>query len=442
MLKLFATGNRHIGHRIAIAVATIAICSTFQSSRAADYFVDPMGANAAFTTVQAALNAVSGQSASNRANIFIAPGTYMEHVTVSKPNVSIIGQGPTPESVKITFNNIPISGVTFGESFTVSSNATAFNATNLTLENSTPDQNVTQALAMRSSADRAAFKNVRFLGYQDTILTDNNSRQYFRDCFVTGDTDFIFGDATSVFDHSTIESTYRGYITAARTSEATANGLVFLDCTLVKGTDRSPLDDGTTAQTNSVFLGRPWRWQDAGVQPATVFIRTKMDNHIRTVGWDPWNQTGLTNSMPDSTTRYGEFGSMDLNGNPLPLDSNGVPVGRVSWADPVTAEQAANYTLERIFGPVSFWNNNPLALPEGTGVTYRSQGNGQPWDPNAQLALLPLVPEPQSMAILPVGGMALLGYSRLYRKLIRADRGDATDEQRPQSGVSTRMQQH
>jgi pectinesterase len=370
-----------------IPIAALTLCLLQPSARATDYYVDPSGENGAYTTIQAALDAVSGQSPSNRANVFIAPGTYVEQVTVSKPNVSIIGQGPSAESVKVTFNSIPISGVTFGESFTVSSSATAFSATNLTLENSTPDQNITQALAIRSSADRAAFLNVRFLGYQDTVLVDSNSRQYFRDCFITGDTDFIFGDATAVFDNATIESTYRGYITAARTADTTPNGLVFLDCTLVKGSDRSPLDDGTTAQKNTVFLGRPWRWADAGTTPSTIFIRTKMDDHITTAGWDPWGNLG----DPDPVTRYSEFGSTDLNGDPLVFPTNpfGGTTGRASWADPMTAEQADNYILANLFGTVSFWNDNPAAVPEGTGVTYLPQGDGQAWDPIAQLALLP-----------------------------------------------------
>jgi hypothetical protein len=51
----------------------------------------------------------------------------------------------------------------------------------------------------------------------------------------------------------------------------------------------------------------------------------------------------------------------------------------------MTAEKAANYTLDHIFGPASFWNSS--TQPEASGVQYQEQG--APWDANGQLALLP-----------------------------------------------------
>ncbi|MFL6538216.1 MAG: hypothetical protein ACJ8JD_08580, partial [Chthoniobacterales bacterium] len=78
---------------LAVAIATAA---------ASDYFVDPAGANGAFTTIQAAVDAVSGQSELNRANIFIAPGVYHEFVTANAPYISLIGTGNSSAAVKIT----------------------------------------------------------------------------------------------------------------------------------------------------------------------------------------------------------------------------------------------------------------------------------------------------------------------------------------------------
>jgi hypothetical protein len=180
------------------------------------------------------------------------------------------------------------------------------------------------------------------------------------------------------------------------TPKTTANGAVFLDCKLVAGTDRNPHDDGTTAANNSVALGRPWHWTDTNnVKSSAIYIRTKMGPQIRTDGWDPWDGTGDANfpngdPFPDEVSRYSEFGSMDLNGNLLPVDGNGVPVGRVSWADPMTATQAANYTIANIFGGAStlaLWNT-PGSQPEGTGQTYVD--TRAPWDPLEQLALIPV----------------------------------------------------
>jgi hypothetical protein len=373
-----------------VAVLLIAV----SPARATDYYVDP-GAPGAYARVQSALDAVANQSEFNRANIFIAPGIYQEIVTVSKPYVSLIGEGNSPEATRITFaRTVPGDMVSFGQVVEIQSSATAFMARNLTFENSTADKNVAAALALRSSADRAIFDNVRVLGYQDTLLVDESSRQYFRDSFITGDTDFIFGDATAVFDQCTIESTDFGWITAANTKRATANGLVFLDCTLVPGTDRNPfLDDRTTALPGTVFLGRPWEWWEPTKMPSVIYIRTRIGPHINAAGWDPWNISGVpginSNADRDPLTRFSEFGSMDLHGNPLPDgDGDGAPNGRVLWKDAMTEEQAANYTLEHIFGPVAFWNS--ATQPETGAIPYESQG--EDWLALAQLALLPTEP--------------------------------------------------
>jgi len=377
------------------------LLTMLNSADGADYYVDPADANA-YPTVQAAVDAVFGQSEFNRANIFIAPGSYHELVTVDKPYVSFIGTGDSPKATTISFSRAYVAGgFDYGEIVHIDEAAVAFMARNLTFENSLPDKNLSPGLAVRSSADRVIFDNVRVLGYQDTFLLDGMSRQYFRDGFVTGDTDFIFGDATAVFDHCTIESTDEGYITASRTSRATANGFIFLDCSLVSGHDRGlPGDDNTAAGPGTVFLGRPWQWWDPGTMSSVIFIRTKMGSHIAGAGWDPWNDPGVpgANSKADRDplTRFSEFNSMDLNGNLL-ADSNGdgTPNGRVPWADPMPEEQAANYTLEHIFGPVSFWDSS--TQPQASGTDYESQGD--PWNPIAQLAFLPTEPGAPSQAL-------------------------------------------
>ena len=72
----------------------LCLCPSIATSR--DYFVDKSGANGAFPTVQSAVDAVSGQTETDRANIFIAPGKYIERVAVDKPFVTFIGQGKVP----------------------------------------------------------------------------------------------------------------------------------------------------------------------------------------------------------------------------------------------------------------------------------------------------------------------------------------------------------
>src|SRR4051794_38907057 len=74
---------------------------------ARDYFVNPSEVNGAFPTVQSAVDAVTGQTETDRANIFIAPGKYIERVAVEKPFVTFIGQGAAPTDVTISFNSTP-----------------------------------------------------------------------------------------------------------------------------------------------------------------------------------------------------------------------------------------------------------------------------------------------------------------------------------------------
>jgi pectin methylesterase-like acyl-CoA thioesterase len=376
---------------VLLVVGAAALVVVPSLARAADYYVNPSDASS-YSTVQSAVDAVTGQSEFNRANIFIAPGIYHELVAVSQPYISLIGTGSSPDQTTISFSRAYVAGGSdYGEIVKIQPTAVGFMARNLTFENSIPDKNTSPGLAVRSSADRVIFDNVRVLGYQDTLFFDGASREYFRDSFVTGDSDFIFGDGTVVFDHCTIESTDEGWITAADTDRATANGFIFLDCALVPGHDRNISGgDNTTAGPATVFLGRPWKWWEPETMSSVIFIRTKMGTHIIPAGWDPWNDPGVpganSNADRDPLTRFSEFGSMDLNGNLL-TDNNGdgTPNGRVSWVDPMTEDQAANYTLEHIFGPVSFWD--ATTQPQASDTVYESQGD--PWNPIAQLAFLP-----------------------------------------------------
>jgi pectin methylesterase-like acyl-CoA thioesterase len=378
--------------RSALAWVCAIVLAASNGAKASDYFVNPSGANGAFPTVQGAVDAVVGQTETARANIFIAPARYVERVTVDKPFVTFIGQGAAPADVNISFNSTPVPNF-LGETTSIRSSATAFMARNLTFENSTPDHNVTAGLAVGAYGDRAIFDNVRFLGYQDTLLVYGRARHYFRKSFITGDADFIFGDATAVFDRCTIESTDYGWITAANTARITANGLIFLDCNLVPGADRNPsVDDGTSAPNNSVFLGRPWFTSEPSQMPSVIYIRTRMGPHIARAGWDPWNEILDPSLDRDPRTRVSEWGSMNLAGQLL-ADSNhdGTPDGRVQWVDQLTAAQAANYTVQNIFGPVEFWN--AATQPETSGIPYVSQGD--PWNPQIQLLSLPSRPGAQ-----------------------------------------------
>ena len=349
---------------------------------ATNLYVNPTGANGAHQTVQAAVNAAPAGTASNRTIIYIAPGTYKEKITVpsNKPYLCFVGQTTDATKVVLTYNlnatSSNGSGGTVGTSGSASTriNAPDFVAKNITFQNSSHD-NIAQTVALLTYADRLAFSNCRFFGFQDTLWV-HNGRQYFTGCHITGDTDFIFGNATALFNSCYInESNTWGYITAPNTEPTTAIGLVFKYCALTKnpvtaidpetGTRYSTV---TSVNNNATYLGRPWQY--ATKKSSATFISCKMDTHIIAAGWHPWD-SGNTN--PAATTRFAEYDSKNISGTAAINVSS-----RVSWSRQLTATEAARYTTANIFGPASYW-----------GSTYVNWGTYVAWDPVAALNSVP-----------------------------------------------------
>jgi pectinesterase len=304
------------------------------------YVVDATGADGAYKTVQAAIDAAPAGTADKRTIIYIKPGTYAQQLRVpqNKPYLSLVGLGESPQDVVLTFNlhaksTKPGGGVVgTSDSSSTFLNAHDFVAENLTFANSTPPKTA-QAVALKPQADRLAFYRCRFVGFQDTLYPCKG-RQYYKDCWITGTVDFIFGDATAVFDHCTINSSDKGYLTAPSTPEKSAHGLVFLDCVLTAS------DAAAKAKTPGVYLGRPWR-----PFGSTAFLRCKMGPHIYPAGWDNWRDPAN-----EKTARFAEFASTDLDGKPLDVSQ------RVGWSRQLTAEQAKEYTLEKLLAGADRWD--------------------------------------------------------------------------------------
>lgn len=282
-----------------------------------------------FKTIQEAINAVRDLS-QQQVKIFIRKGVYREKLVIPswKSRISLIGENK--DSTIITNNdysgkNYPGKDFTGKDkystytSYTMLVQGNDFTAENLTIENTAG--RVGQAVALHVEGDRCSIINCRLLGNQDTLYAaTENSRQYYRDCYIEGTTDFIFGEATVVFQNCTIKSLSNSYITAAATTPRQPFGLVFLHCSLI----------ADTAATK-VFLGRPWR-----PYSKTVFLHTRMDAHIVREGWDNWR-----NPENEKTVLYAEYQSTGPGAN---------PAQRVKWSRQLTARQAKQYTLKNIFG--------------------------------------------------------------------------------------------
>ncbi|MBW6534041.1 MAG: pectin esterase [Mariniphaga sp.] len=277
-----------------------------------------------FTTVQEAINAVP-DFRKNKTTIFIKNGIYKEKLVLpaSKTNVSFIGEDV--EKTILTHDDFASKKNRFGEEMGTTGSSSffifgeGFSAENITFENSSGQ--VGQAVAVRINGDKVAFKNCRFLGFQDTLYPHGeNSRQYYKNCYIEGTVDFIFGWSTAVFDNCTIFCKDRGYITAPSTLEKTEFGFVFLEC---KITGNAP--------EASFYLGRPWR-----PYGKSVFIKCEMGDHIKPGGWHNWGDP-----EKEKTAFFAEYESFGPGANPQK---------RVRWSHQLSEEQVQKYHPVKILG--------------------------------------------------------------------------------------------
>jgi pectinesterase len=301
-----------------------------------------------FPTIQNALDHHPWPAPGGRVFIEIAPGTYNERVIITQnhPNITFIGMGKSPEDVVITN---PLNAKTAGGTFfteTVEINGTGFEADNVTFENSAG--NTGQAVAVADRADRSIFKRCRFLGHQDTLFADYG-RQYYLDSYIEGGVDFIFGNATAVFDRTEIHANGPGYITAqSRTAPDQTTGYVILHSKVTSSIDHTaaPMDattpgaKSTAAAHSTTGLGRPWR-----PYSRVIYINTQLPADLNPAGWNNWN-----NPANEKTAYYGEFGSTGPGAN---LTS------RVPWSHQLTFEQTSQYLPQTFLRGSDNWQ--PIA---------------------------------------------------------------------------------
>jgi len=283
-----------------------------------------------YKTIQEAVNAMHDFS-QERVTIYVKKGVYHEKLVIPswKTNISIIGENR--DSTIITnddYSGKPFPGGkdemgndkfrTFN-SYTMIVKGNDFRAENLTIQNTAG--RVGQAVALHVEGDRCVIMNCNLLGNQDTLYVGiDSSRQYYYNCFIQGTTDFIFGPATVIFEKCTIKSLINSYITAASTTPHQLYGFVFLNCDLIADT-----------AAKKVFLGRPWR-----PYARTVYINTRMGDHINPVGWDNWR-----NVENEKTAYYAEYNCSGPGSNTS---------ARAAWSHQLTKSEAKQYTMDNIFG--------------------------------------------------------------------------------------------
>lgn len=332
-------------HYAPLAISALLLSFCILAARAQDIHVrvDPNGPGSVnsttdYTTVQQALDHAPQAAAPYRTIIQIVPSTYHERIIVTRnrPRITLLGLGKSPSDVVITYSlNAKQAGGTFVTA-TADIEADDFAADNVTFENSAG--NTGQAVAAAVRSDRAIFKHCRFLGDQDTLFADFG-RQYYVDSYIKGGVDFIFGNATAVFENDEIHEIRNGYLTAqSRTSPDQTTGYV-IDHSRV--TSPACVDNAPECRASiTFFLGRPWR-----PYSRVIVMNTDLPGTLSPEGWSKWHKDD-----PTPTAYYAEYNNTGPGAS---------TAQRVPWSHQLTAKEAAAFAPAVFLRGSDNWN--PIA---------------------------------------------------------------------------------
>ncbi|TVU10064.1 hypothetical protein EJB05_43571, partial [Eragrostis curvula] len=252
-----------------------------------------------FTTIAAAIAAAPLKSASRHV-IHVKAGVYKEFVVIGKekPNIALIGDGM--EKTMITESRCCADSIKFKTPDTaiVSVHGDGFLAQDICIENQAgPRMENGQAVALLCSGDRCAVYRCSLKSYQDTLYAVSN-KQFYRECRISGTVDFVFGDASAVFQKCELLARLplqkqRNTITAQGKDRADSNtGFIFQNCTVAADDDLSHSQAAV-----ETYLGRPWK-----AFSRTVFMQCSFSGIVHELGWLQWEK----DPVPD-TLFYAEY---------------------------------------------------------------------------------------------------------------------------------------
>ncbi|XP_022543722.1 probable pectinesterase 68 isoform X2 [Brassica napus] len=214
--------------------------------------------------------------------IKIAPGFYREKVVVpaTKPYITFKGAGR--DVTVIEWHDRASDRGPDGQQLrtyqtaSVTVFANYFSARNITFTNTAPapmpGMQGWQAVAFRISGDKAYFSGCGFYGAQDT-LCDDAGRHYFKECYIEGSIDFIFGNGRSMYKdcelHS-IASRFGSIAAHGRTCPEEKTGFTFVGCRVTG--------------TGPLYVGRAM-----GQYSRIVYAYTYFDALVAHGGWDDWD---------------------------------------------------------------------------------------------------------------------------------------------------------
>ncbi|KAE8022395.1 hypothetical protein FH972_008197 [Carpinus fangiana] len=250
-----------------------------------------------YRTVQSAINAAARRRSMTRFIIHVKRGVYRENIEVANNNNNIILVGDGMRNTIITGSRSVGGGFTTYSSATAGIDGLHFMARDITFSNTAGPQKG-QAVALRSASDLSVFYRCAFQGYQDTLMV-HSQRQFYRECYIYGTVDFIFGNAAVVLQNCLIyvRRPLKGQvsvITAQGRNDPYQNTGISIHNSQV----RAAPDLKPVTRAFRTYLGRPWMEYSR-----TVFLQTYLDSLVSPVGWLAWNRS----KFALSTLYYGEY---------------------------------------------------------------------------------------------------------------------------------------
>nr|CAB3478543.1 unnamed protein product [Digitaria exilis] len=249
-----------------------------------------------YRTVKEAVDAAP-EGGKTRYVIYVKKGVYKENVEVGKKKRELMIVGDGMDATVITGSLNVVDGATTFNSATLAVAGDGIILQDLRVEN-TAGAAKHQAVALRVSADRAVAYRCRIDGYQDTLYA-HALRHLYRECFVSGTVDFVFGNAAAVLQGCTLASRLplRGQqnaVTAQGRDDPNQNtGTSVHRCRVVPAPDLAPV----AGRDFPTFLGRPWK-----AYSRTVYMQSYLDAHVDARGWLEWD-----GDFALSTLFYGEY---------------------------------------------------------------------------------------------------------------------------------------
>lgn len=308
-----------------------------------------------YTGIQEAVDALPESGG----EILIRAGVYREKIVIHRNRVRLAGEDR--DRTVIAWNGCARDRYPDGTekgtflSSTMMTTGRDVTVENLTVVNDAGDGwTAGQAVAVYAAGDRGIWRNCVLDAHQDTLFCGpvrlpnvkediggragcaeqvsrvedghlTRSRQYFENCLIRGDVDFIFGPYRCWFEDCILFMNERGgWYTAANTNENQPYGFVFHRCRLTGA-----------CEPGAGFLGRPWR-----KYARTVFLECDMDGHVAPEGFADWDEERVVTERCGEWRTAGERADQSL---------------RHPAQKRITDREAAEITLQRVLGGEDGW---------------------------------------------------------------------------------------